>query len=185
MYAFVGVVLKPCDRVFQMQLAALQRGNREVVGRGMCNCLGQFSFKRPVLLFQIHKLRWHRHTIGLHKSIFPSRMEFCHESRGKSMGDLLCNAINPLFSASNFGLSLDAVNAPGLIRAMNQDDERELRAQLAQLQQEHRDLDVAIEALHNVPGSDLLQVQRLKKRKLVLRDRISFIEDQLTPDIIA
>src|SRR6266511_2827342 len=35
------------------------------------------------------------------------------------------------------------------------------------------------------PGSDLLQVQRLKKRKLVLRDRISYIEDQLTPDIIA
>lgn len=81
--------------------------------------------------------------------------------------------------------SLDAVNAPGLIRGMNQDEERELRAQLARLQQEHRDLDVAIEALHNVPGSDLLQVQRLKKRKLVLRDRISFIEDQLTPDIIA
>ena len=35
------------------------------------------------------------------------------------------------------------------------------------------------------PGSDILQIQRLKKRKLALRDRISFIEDQLTPDIIA
>ena len=69
--------------------------------------------------------------------------------------------------------------------AMKQEDENELRAQLAQLRQEHRDLDVAIEALHNSPGSDLLQVQRLKKRKLVLRDRITFIEDQLTPDIIA
>ena len=43
----------------------------------------------------------------------------------------------------------------------------------------------AIEALQDAPGSDLLQVQRLKKRKLYLRDRISFIEDQLTPDIIA
>ena len=51
--------------------------------------------------------------------------------------------------------------------------------------QEHRDLDVAIVALQDTPGSDLLQVQRLKKRKLYLRDRISFIEDQLTPDIIA
>ena len=69
--------------------------------------------------------------------------------------------------------------------AMTQDDESELRSQLAQLRQEHRDLDAAIEALHNSPGSDLLQVQRLKKRKLYLRDRISFIEDQLTPDIIA
>ena len=68
---------------------------------------------------------------------------------------------------------------------MTDEEERELRAQLARLRQEHRDLDAAIEALHNSPGSDKLQVQRLKKRKLVLRDRITFIEDQLTPDIIA
>lgn len=68
---------------------------------------------------------------------------------------------------------------------MKQNEEHELRAQLAQLRQEHRDLDVAIEALHNTLGADLLQVQRLKKRKLQLRDRIIQIEDQLTPDIIA
>jgi hypothetical protein len=69
--------------------------------------------------------------------------------------------------------------------AMKRDDESELRSQLEQLRQEHRDLDAAIAALHNAPGSDLLQVQRLKKRKLQLRDRIIQIEDQLTPDIIA
>ena len=69
--------------------------------------------------------------------------------------------------------------------AMRQEDESELKTELAQLRQEHRDLDAAIEALHNSPGSDLLQVQRLKKRKLHLRDRIIQIEDQLTPDIIA
>jgi len=68
---------------------------------------------------------------------------------------------------------------------MGPEEERELRAQLARLQQEHRDLDAAIEALQVSPGSDLLQVQRLKKRKLHLKDRISFVEDQLTPDIIA
>jgi hypothetical protein len=68
---------------------------------------------------------------------------------------------------------------------MTQDEERELRQQLARVQQEHRDLDAAISALQHSPGSDLLQVQRLKKRKLYLRDRISHIEDQLTPDIIA
>jgi hypothetical protein len=56
---------------------------------------------------------------------------------------------------------------------------------VARLQQEHRDLDAAIFALAASPGSDLIQVQRLKKRKLVLRDRIRAIEDQLTPDIIA
>jgi hypothetical protein len=68
---------------------------------------------------------------------------------------------------------------------MTKDEERELRVQLARLLQEHRDLDAAIEALQVSPGSDILQVQRLKKRKLVLKDRITFIEDQLTPDIIA
>jgi hypothetical protein len=68
---------------------------------------------------------------------------------------------------------------------MTREEEGELRAQLARLLQEHRDLDVAIGALQGSPGSDLLQIQRLKKRKLVLRDRIGFIEDQLTPDIIA
>lgn len=68
---------------------------------------------------------------------------------------------------------------------MTEDEEKELRAQLARLQQEHRDLDAAISALQDTPGSDILQVQRLKKRKLYLKDRISFIEDQLTPDIIA
>ncbi len=69
--------------------------------------------------------------------------------------------------------------------AMNDEDERALREQLARLQQEHRDLDAAIAALAGSPGSDLIQVQRLKKRKLVLRDKIRRIDDQLTPDIIA
>jgi hypothetical protein len=68
---------------------------------------------------------------------------------------------------------------------MNKEEELELRTQLSRLQQEHRDLDAAIAALQESPGSDLIQVQRLKKRKLHLRDRITFIEDQLTPDIIA
>jgi hypothetical protein len=68
---------------------------------------------------------------------------------------------------------------------MTKDEETELRGELARLQQEHRDLDAAIAALAVTPSSDLIQVQRLKKRKLVLRDRIRSIEDQLTPDIIA
>ena len=68
---------------------------------------------------------------------------------------------------------------------MTDEEERELRAQLARLLQEHRDLDAAIAALEESPGADVLQVQRLKKRKLQLHDRINAIEDQLTPDIIA
>ncbi len=68
---------------------------------------------------------------------------------------------------------------------MADQDNNDFAAELAQLQQEHRDLDAAIEALHQSPAPDLLRMQRLKKRKLQLRDRISFIEDQITPDIIA
>jgi len=68
---------------------------------------------------------------------------------------------------------------------MTNKDERELQTELARLQQEHRDLDAAIDALHQSPAPDLLRLQRLKKRKLQLRDRIAFIEDQITPDIIA
>lgn len=68
---------------------------------------------------------------------------------------------------------------------MTDEEERALREELARLQQEHRDLDAAIAALAASPGSDLIQVQRLKKRKLVLRDKIRQIDDQLTPDIIA
>jgi hypothetical protein len=68
---------------------------------------------------------------------------------------------------------------------MTKEEEREFREQLSRLQQEHRDLDAAIAALQLTAGSDLIQVQRLKKRKLVLRDKIRQVEDQLTPDIIA
>jgi len=68
---------------------------------------------------------------------------------------------------------------------MTKEEEHALREELARLLQEHRDLDAAITALQDSPSSDRLQVQRLKKRKLALRDRITFIEDQLTPDIIA
>ncbi|MGA2794041.1 MAG: DUF465 domain-containing protein [Roseiarcus sp.] len=61
----------------------------------------------------------------------------------------------------------------------------ELRRQLERLREEHRDLDAAIEALDNAGAADRLQMQRLKKRKLALRDRLSQLEDLLTPDIIA
>ena len=61
----------------------------------------------------------------------------------------------------------------------------EFEAELARLKQEHRDLDTAIEALESMVAGDQLQIQRLKKRKLILKDRISYLEDQITPDIIA
>jgi hypothetical protein len=63
--------------------------------------------------------------------------------------------------------------------------EEEMRKRLATLRIEHRDLDAAIAALSAADTSDQLQIARLKKRKLRLRDQISIFEDYLTPDIIA
>ncbi len=60
-----------------------------------------------------------------------------------------------------------------------------LRAELDVFRQEHRDLDAAIAALNEKNTADQLTIQRLKKRKLQLKDKIFRIEELLTPDIIA
>jgi hypothetical protein len=60
-----------------------------------------------------------------------------------------------------------------------------IRQQLEQLKTEHRDLDDAIRALATQTLVDQLQIARLKKKKLILKDRIMRLEDQLVPDIIA
>jgi hypothetical protein len=68
---------------------------------------------------------------------------------------------------------------------MTDADEMALRAKLAELIQEHRDLDTAIAALTDRGGRDQIQMTRLKKRKLQLKDLIIRIENTLLPDIIA
>ncbi|WP_211596699.1 YdcH family protein [Phreatobacter stygius] len=68
---------------------------------------------------------------------------------------------------------------------LTEDEERDISLELERLRQEHRDLDTAIDALAALVVADRLQLQRLKKRKLALRDRISYLEDMRTPDIIA
>ncbi|WP_435166949.1 YdcH family protein [Falsirhodobacter sp. 1013] len=60
-----------------------------------------------------------------------------------------------------------------------------LRIRVGVLRREHRDLDDAILALETQPAPDPLQLRRLKKRKLALKDEITRIEDDLIPDIIA
>jgi len=64
-------------------------------------------------------------------------------------------------------------------------DDSDLEQRLGLLRIEHRDLDDAIAALTMAPQVDQLQIARLKRRKLRLRDEIAAIEDQLIPDIIA
>lgn len=68
---------------------------------------------------------------------------------------------------------------------MTDEEEQALRAKLAQLIEEHRDLDTAIAAMVASSARDQLQLTRLKKRKLQLKDQISRLEDALLPDIIA
>ncbi|MCP3731747.1 DUF465 domain-containing protein [Sphingomonas sp. MG17] len=64
-------------------------------------------------------------------------------------------------------------------------EESEILRRLELLRVEHRDLDVAVDALRMAGAPDQLQIARLKKRKLRLRDEIALLEDQLIPDIIA
>lgn len=68
---------------------------------------------------------------------------------------------------------------------MQQQDEREIRELLVKLRLEHRDLDSEIAMLEDSTTADQLQITRLKKRKLKLKDQISALEDKLFPDIIA
>ena len=60
-----------------------------------------------------------------------------------------------------------------------------LRVELEVFRRQHRDLDEAIDALEDKGTGDQLTIKRLKKQKLVLKDKIAVIEDRLTPDIIA
>ncbi len=60
-----------------------------------------------------------------------------------------------------------------------------MRKRLEMLKVEHRDLDAAIDALTTAGAGDQLQMARLKKRKLKLKDQIAILEDYLIPDIIA
>ncbi len=70
-------------------------------------------------------------------------------------------------------------------RRLSEEEDREIRRELAELRQEHRDLDAAIAAMVESPSSNTMGIQRLKKRKLALKDRIAVLEDRLFPDIIA
>ena len=64
-------------------------------------------------------------------------------------------------------------------------ERKKLKEALSILKAEHRDLDDAISALSSMGVPDMLQIQRLKKNKLILRDEITKVESKLLPDIIA
>jgi len=67
---------------------------------------------------------------------------------------------------------------------MSEQDQAEVRLEFARLKQEHADLDAAIEAMI-ATACDPLQIQRMKKKKLMLKDKLRIMESQVIPDIIA
>lgn len=71
------------------------------------------------------------------------------------------------------------------MRTLTEEEERDIRQELERLRQEHRDLDAAIAAMADAATSDPIRMQRLKKRKLLLKDKMAILEDRLFPDIIA
>jgi hypothetical protein len=82
------------------------------------------------------------------------------------------------------GMAMDGEDGTGF-DINDTPEKRALKARLMEYRAEHRALDSAIQALQEQSSGDALQLARLKKRKLVLRDQIQWIEDRLTPDIIA
>lgn len=67
---------------------------------------------------------------------------------------------------------------------MSEQDQAELRLAHARLKVEHADFDSAIKAMIST-GCNPLQIQRMKKKKLIIKDKLSKLEDQILPDIIA
>lgn len=89
----------------------------------------------------------------------------------------------PGLSQSHPDRAFPAFNTGKKARMPDQ-EQAELRLQFARLKQEHADFDVAIEAMIKT-GCEPLQIQRMKKKKLFLRDLMQKVEDQIIPDIIA
>ncbi|MAS08091.1 YdcH family protein [Oricola sp.] len=67
---------------------------------------------------------------------------------------------------------------------MSEQDQADLRLQFARLKMEHADYDAAIDAMTAV-GCNMMQIQRMKKKKLAIKDKLQKLEDQIIPDIIA
>ncbi len=67
---------------------------------------------------------------------------------------------------------------------MADQEQADVRLMVARLRQEHEDFDAAINAMIQM-GCDALRIQRMKKKKLVIKDKLSKLEDQIIPDIIA
>ena len=92
---------------------------------------------------------------------------------------------NPRFRRPPLRAASASPSKPTMADQSSDAEKAAIRAEIERLRLEHGDLQAAIDALLAMGGVDQLQIQRLKKRKLALRDRLQRLEDDLTPDIIA
>lgn len=200
------------DLVLELQFAPLERGQDEGVGSRVPLGVRDFSLEVAMTALKFGKLRFggHQHSasvsaydddsrrgkyatgVGLSR---PERPGPSHvlDSIGVAETNrqpLRLESWERLVNDGSLRLKLGPLGASetGLLgddRRLNQEEEREVQRELAELRQEHRDLDDAIAALASAPVADTMGMQRLKKRKLALKDRIAKLEDRLLPDIIA
>ncbi len=167
-------MLQSADFVLDPEFLALEFGYFGIGGSGMIHRLRQLGLEGLVLLEQLTKVRLKTHAI-LHSWLYDEQM------MTQSWG-----LVEPLQRALVKNDVILIAEPKG--RAMPKLDviqEVQLRAQLQNLMQQHRDLDAAIISLEGTGTSDQLQLRRLKKMKLDIKDKIQRIETMLIPDIIA
>lgn len=188
------------DFVLDLQLASFHFGDLKSIRPGVGHCLFDLLFQRLVAPLELCKMRFHGHSRLLFSGL---TIKVCHRFSFVSNTTTFALGISPeklctgdrrsagrRFAGCGrtwYRISCNKWRAVrmGGDESVIKPENMVVRAELAQLRQEHRDLDMAIEAVQSQPHPDTLQVQRLKKKKLVLKDRIAALEDSLTPDIIA
>jgi hypothetical protein len=193
-HAWGGREFQLADLVLQLQFPSLELGDPERVRGRMRHRVLDFALKRLMFAFKLRHIDLQRH-VGPSYPLFPTR-RFCHRDFGESKA--IVAALPKHLRFLKLALTDSLPHNPRRLRpiangrdglamgsGLSEDEAAEFEQELSRLKQEHRDLDTAIEALERMVAGDQLQIQRLKKRKLILKDRIGFLEDQLTPDIIA
>jgi hypothetical protein len=175
------------DFLFDAQLSLLQRVDHRLVGCRAVEFFADPAFQPLVLCLKGSDVR------GFHSVLLIIRRDY--STPWRDSGPRLTAAAWARDCHQNTSLvdrqmrarrSVTRMTASGCLERFGGEvNEEEQRRRLAILRTEHRDLDAAIMALTATDSQDQLQIARLKKRKLRLRDQIAAIEDYLTPDIIA
>jgi hypothetical protein len=189
---------QPYDLVLQLEFTSLEFRNLEVVGGRMGDRVLDFTLERLVSPFKLAQMHLQRHVPVPPIAVPTAGQCATGDLESRSQNALLRREMHrriaaplaprerPEHTPRLVGIPHEAArDGAAMALDLSEAEIAEFEAELARLKEEHRDLDGAIEALESMVAGDQLQIQRLKKRKLILKDRISYLEDQITPDIIA